>query len=140
MNDLSLCYIDKPMKSLRPCSVIQEPSCCCLVTKLCLTLCDSMACSPARVFCPWDFPGKNTGVGCHFLLQGIFLAQESNPCLLHWQADSLPLSHQEALQEPRKPHKCIREHAGKRSGNQRFQLLYLGRIADMMNFKIESFH
>ena len=48
---------------------------------------------PARFLCPWDFPGKNTGVGCHFLLQGIFLTQGSNPCLLHWQADSLPLSH-----------------------------------------------
>ena len=41
-----------------------------------------------------DSPGKNTGEGCHFLLQGVFLTQESNPCLfgfLHWQADSLPL-------------------------------------------------
>ena len=38
-------------------------------------------------------PGKNTGVCCHFLLQRIFLTQGSNPCLLHWQADSLPLSH-----------------------------------------------
>ena len=28
---------------------------------------------PTRLLCPWDFPGKNTGVGCHFLLQGIFL-------------------------------------------------------------------
>ena len=35
--------------------------------------------------CPWDFPGKNTGVGCQFLLQGIFLTQGSNPRLLHWQ-------------------------------------------------------
>ena len=42
---------------------------------------------------PWDFPGKNTGVGYHFLLQRIFPTQESNPCLLHWQEDSLPLSH-----------------------------------------------
>ena len=51
---------------------------------------------PARLLCPWTFPGKNTGVGCHFLLQGIFLTQGSNPCLLHLrhcQADSLPLSH-----------------------------------------------
>ena len=40
-----------------------------------------------------DSPGKNTGVGCHALLQGIFLTQESNPHLLHWQANSLPLSH-----------------------------------------------
>ena len=51
---------------------------------------------PARLFCLWDFPGKNTGVGCHFLLQGIFLTQGSNLhllYLLHWQADSLPLWH-----------------------------------------------
>ena len=39
-------------------------------------------------------PGKNTGEGCHFLLQGIFPTQGSNPHLLHWQADSLSLSHQ----------------------------------------------
>ena len=38
-------------------------------------------------------PGKNTGVGCHFLLQGIFLTQGSNLCQLHWQVDSLLLSH-----------------------------------------------
>ena len=38
-----------------------------------------------------DFPGKNTGVGCHFFLQGIFPTQESNPRLLHWQVDSLLL-------------------------------------------------
>ena len=36
-------------------------------------------------------------MGCHFLLQGIFLAQGSNLRLLHWQADSLPLSHQGSL-------------------------------------------
>ena len=48
---------------------------------------------PARLLCPWDFPGKDTGVGCHSLLQRIFLTQGSNPRLLrllHWQADSLP--------------------------------------------------
>ena len=44
---------------------------------------------PGRLHCPWDFPGKNDGVGCHFLFQGNFLTQESNLhllCLLHWQA------------------------------------------------------
>ena len=41
---------------------------------------------------PWDSPGKNTGVGCHFLLQGIFQTQGSTPNLLYWQMDSLPLS------------------------------------------------
>ena len=44
-----------------------------------------------RLLCPWDFPGKNTGVGCHF--QQIFPTQGSNLCLLCWQVDSLPLSH-----------------------------------------------
>ena len=38
---------------------------------------------PARLLCPWDFPHKNTGVSCHFLLQGIFPNQGSNPHLLH---------------------------------------------------------
>ena len=40
----------------------------------------------ARLLCPWDFSGKDTGVGCHFLLQGIFLTVGLNPhllCLLH---------------------------------------------------------
>ena len=40
---------------------------------------------PARLLCPWDFPGKNSGVGCHFLLPGIFPTQGSNPGLPHWQ-------------------------------------------------------
>ena len=47
----------------------------------------------ARLLCPWNFPGRNTGVGCHFLLQRIFQTQGSNPrllCLLHWQTSSLP--------------------------------------------------
>ena len=49
---------------------------------------------PARLLCPWNCPGKNTGVDCHFLLQGIFLTQGSNLCLLHLlqrQVDSLSL-------------------------------------------------
>ena len=51
---------------------------------------------PARLLCPWDFPGKNNGVGCHALLQGIFPIQGLNlhlQCLLLWQAVSLPLCH-----------------------------------------------
>ena len=43
-----------------------------------------------RLLYPWDFPGKNTGVGSHFLLQGIFPTQGSN---LLWQVDSSPLNH-----------------------------------------------
>ena len=38
---------------------------------------------PKRLLCPWDFPGENAGVGCHFLLQEIFLTQRSNPGLPH---------------------------------------------------------
>ena len=54
------------------------------------------------LLCLQDSPGKNTGVGCHILLQEIFLAQGLNLSLLHllrWQADSLPLSHLESHME-----------------------------------------
>ena len=54
-----------------------------VVIQLCPTLCDLMFCSPPRLLCPWDSPGKNTRVGCHSLLQGIFSIQELNPGLLH---------------------------------------------------------
>ena len=50
---------------------------------------------PTRLLSPWDFSGKNAGVGCHALLQGIFLSQGSKPGLLHflhWQVSSLPLA------------------------------------------------
>ena len=49
----------------------------------------------ARLLCPWGLPGKNTGVGYHVPLQGIFPTQRSNPrlsCFLHWQVNSLPLA------------------------------------------------
>ena len=49
---------------------------------------------PIRLFCPWDFPGKSAGVDCHFLLQGIFLTQESNPDLQHCKQTFYHLSHQ----------------------------------------------
>ena len=55
-------------------------------------LCDPMGCSPPGSSV-WDSPGKNTGVGCHALLQGIFPTQGLNPRLLgllHWQVGSLP--------------------------------------------------
>ena len=75
----------------------QHIPCCCwcgFVAQSCPTLLQPHGLWPARLLCPWDFPGKNTGVGCHSLLQGIFSTQGSNLCLLYWQADSLPLSHQ----------------------------------------------
>ena len=45
------------------------------------------------LICPRHFPGKNAGVGFHFFLQGVFLTQPWNLCLLHWRVDSLPLNH-----------------------------------------------
>ena len=60
-------------------------------------LCPALLCPhglrPARLLCSRDFTGKNTGVGCHFLFQGIFPTQRLNPRLLPWQVDSLPLSY-----------------------------------------------
>ena len=50
--------------------------------------------SPGRLLCPWNPPGKNTGVGCDFLFQGISPTQGLNPHLLHllhWQVGSLLL-------------------------------------------------
>ena len=68
----------------------------CVYVCVCLVLSDSLqphGLQPARLLCPWDSPGKNTRVGCHALLQGICPTQKSNLRLLHWQVDSLLLSH-----------------------------------------------
>ena len=51
---------------------------------------------PTRLLRPWDFPGKHTGVGCHFLLQRIFLTRGSNPGFLHCRQMLYRLSHREA--------------------------------------------
>ena len=48
----------------------------------------------ARLLGPWSYPGKNTGVGCHALLQGIFPTQGLNPGLLHCRQILYHLSHQ----------------------------------------------
>ena len=75
------------------CSVVSNP----------LYLCNPMDCSQSssvtsqpitRLLCPWDPPGKNTGVSCHFLLQRIFPTQGSNPGLLHCRQSLYHLSHQ----------------------------------------------
>ena len=53
--------------------------CVCLVAQSCPTLCNTMDCSPPGSSVHGDSSGKNTGVGCHALLQGIFSTQGSNP-------------------------------------------------------------
>ena len=50
-----------------------------MLLQSCLTLCNPIDCKPTRLLCPWDSPGKNTGVGCHALLQGIFPNPEIKP-------------------------------------------------------------
>ena len=52
---------------------------------------------PARLLCPWDSPGRNTGVGCHAFLQEIFQIQELNPHLLHCRQIFYPWATSKAL-------------------------------------------
>ena len=64
----------------------------CSVALSCVTPRGPMDLKATRLLCPWGSPSKNTGVGCHALLQGIFPTQGSNPsvlCLLYWQVSSL---------------------------------------------------
>ena len=62
------------------------------LSQSCPTLCNAMDCNPPGSSVLGDSSGRNTGVGCHFLLQGIFLTLGSNPGLLRWQVSSLPLT------------------------------------------------
>ena len=78
---------------------------------------------PTRLLCACGFPGRNTGVGCHSLFQGIFPTQGSNPLLPHWQADSLPLSHQGSSWGHRPPPQRHPLFVGYAS--QRFQMLVM---------------
>ena len=79
---------------------------------------------PARLLCPLDSPDKNTGGGCHFLIQGIFPTQGSNPhllCLLHWQATLF--CHQWHLGKPNQlPHQPLNHRSLFRS--QMFALIF----------------
>ena len=66
----------------------------CLVTQSCPTLCEPIDCSPPDSSVHGDSSGKNTGVGCHALLQGIFSTQGSNPGLPHCRRILYHLTHQ----------------------------------------------
>ena len=68
--------------------------CCCLVTSVMPDSVRPYGLQPARILYPWDSPSKNTGVGCHALLQGNLLNQWIKPRSPALQADSLLLSHQ----------------------------------------------
>ena len=76
--------------------IIKSVCVCAGCAQSCTTHLQLLGLQPAGLLSPWDFPGEKTRENCHFLLQGIFPTQGSNPCLLHllnWQADSLSLQH-----------------------------------------------
>ena len=79
----------------------------CSVAKSYLTLCDPYELYSAILLCPQGFPGEHTGVGCHFLLQGIFLSQGSNLHLL-----SPGLSGGLTTEQPAKPGSCVLTSCG----------------------------
>ena len=74
--------IQPRLPSHRPCPPCPIHTSVHVRAQLGLTWC-RMNCSPPGSSCPWDSPGKNTGMGCHLHLQGISLTQGLNPCLLH---------------------------------------------------------
>ena len=68
--------------------------CVCVCVCVCMLSHVQLFATPWPAAYPWNFPGKDTRVGCHFLLQGIFPTQGLNLhllCVLHWQVDSLLL-------------------------------------------------
>ena len=112
----------------------------CSVTQSCPTLCDPM---DARLLCPWNFQGKNTGAGCHLLLQGIFPTQGLNLRLLHllhWHVDSLPLvppekhtlyhpcsqTRQPDSSFPPTPHPIKKRLCRRKQSSQKMQISLLG--------------
>ena len=106
LNLCDICFVPDMLKSVSP-----EPTSELLCVCVCVCECahtHTQSCPTvtpwtmvmgtiASLHCLWDSPGKNTGVGCHALLQGIFPAQGLNPYLLHWQLASLPRATWEAL-------------------------------------------
>jgi len=84
---------------------------CCSVTKLCLTLLRHHRLQLARFLCPGDFPSKNTGMGCRFLFQGLFLTQGSThiSCTGRFFATEAPRKPIYSIQPPPKSRyrRCI---------------------------------
>ena len=100
-----------------------------LVARSCLTLVPPWTLALQAVS-PWDSPGKNTEVGCHFILQGLFLTQGLNLCLLLWQVESLPLSHLESL---------LVQLDSKYRGSQPGVYLYTCTLLGLLNEKLWVF-
>ena len=95
---------------------------------------------PARFLCPWDFPGKNTGVGCHFLFQGIFLTQRLTHTSTHTHAHSLSAKFGRftGSRHSRKflfSHQLITE-----LNKQRLQWLHMTKDTDCTEFIVQENH
>ena len=84
------------MHSLMRLQTKQWDHLCVCVSHLVMSECDPLGLQPARLLCSWSFSGKNTGVGCHLLLQRSFLTQGSNSCLLLCRRILYSLSHQKS--------------------------------------------
>ena len=83
-----------PFPHLKPSAIaLGSGGMCVLVTQSCPTLATPWT-MPTRLLCPWDSLGKNTGVGWHTLLQGIFLTQGTNMGIPHCRQILYHLSHQ----------------------------------------------
>ena len=72
-----LCHFSDSAQELKVLTCVK-----CQVTSAMADSLRSHGLQPARLLCPWDSPGKNIGVGCHALLQGTFLTEGLNLCLL----------------------------------------------------------
>ena len=102
-------HIEKGQSHCTQCKMrvrLLEGSCLFSEPKVCVS-CSGMSDSlqphglPARLFCPWNSPGKNTEVGNYSLLQGIFPTRGSNLCLLHCRRILHHLSHQGKPGQPK---------------------------------------
>ena len=91
-----VCSLFKEVRSHMP-SATEKVKLKVLVIQTCVTL-RLQAPQPARFLCTWNSPVKNTGVGCHFLLQEILPTQGSNPGLLHYRKIPYHLSQQGSFQ------------------------------------------
>ena len=94
-------YSTPPLPAMLPLSLVPTERglhirCLQCVCVSCSVMSDSLrphGLEPTRLLCPWDSLGKNIGVGCHSLLQGVFLTQGLNPGLLHCRKIFHSLSH-----------------------------------------------
>ena len=118
------CWLGRVCMCVCVCVRARVSVCACLVAQLCLILCNPMDCSPPGSSIHGDSPGKNTGVGCHALLQGIFPTQVSNPGFPHCRWILYHLSHQGS---PRKPYRTKALVKSEKMPTYMFWILYSGR-------------